>query len=311
MKTKRAFFSPYLALTAGIIALSMTSIFVRWAEAPGTVTAAYRMAISALVLTPFALKSKGKAPQNYTKWFLIILLAGTFVALDHGSLNTAIGLTRIANCTLLNNIETIWVALFALIFWREKLRVWFWVGLSLTLGGAMFILGSDLVKHPTLGFGDGLAFLSSFFYAGYFLITQVGRTRFSALRYIWAVNLVSAVLLFLYNLISGIPVTGFNTQTYLIFIAAGVFSQTIGYLSVAYALGHLPASIVAPTMVIQIVLTSILAIPLTGESLSIMQLIGGVAVLGGIMLVNLTRNSPGQELTRAVSSPQSTRWLFF
>jgi drug/metabolite transporter (DMT)-like permease len=64
-------------------------------------------------------------------------------------------------------------------------------------------------------------------------------------------------------------------------------------------------------MVIQIVLTSILAIPLTGESLSIMQLIGGVAVLGGIMLVNLTRNSPGQELTRAVSSPQSTRWLFF
>ena len=37
-------------------------------------------------------------------------------------------------------------------------------------------------------------------------------------------------------------------------------------LALAYALGHLPASIVAPTMVMQPVVTALLAIPLLGET---------------------------------------------
>ena len=49
---------PYIALIIGISALSMTGIFVRWAQAPGTVTAAYRMSISALAFLPFFLKKE-------------------------------------------------------------------------------------------------------------------------------------------------------------------------------------------------------------------------------------------------------------
>ena len=42
-------------------------------------------------------------------------------------------------------------------------------------------------------------------------------------------------------------------------------------LALAYALGHLPASIVAPTMVMQTVVTALLAIPLLGETPNIWQ----------------------------------------
>ena len=285
-------FSPYATLVIGILSLSMTSIFVRWADAPGTVTAAYRMIFSALVLTPFVLKKGIRKPEKGSPLVWLVPLSGLFVALDHGTLNTAIGMTRIANCTLLNNIAPLWVALFALIVWREKLRKWFWGGLFLTLAGAVIILGSDLMHHPQLGLGDGIAFISSFFYAGYFLLTQSSRTKVSALQYIWMVNLVSAFFLFTYNIVAGIPLVGYTPVTWLIFAAAGIVSQTIGYFSVAHALGHLPASIVSPTMVIQIVITAILAIPLTGESLSITQLAGGVTILAGILVINLTRRQP-------------------
>mgnify|MGYP000884167931 FL=1 len=292
--------SPYITLAFGILGLSMTGIFVRWAQAPGTVTAAYRMAFSALVLTPFVLRRGIEKPEKGSKLVWLIPLAGLFVALDHGTLNTAIGLTRIANCTLLNNIAPLWVALFALIVWRERLHKWFWVGLSLTLAGAVIILGYDFFKHPQLGWGDGFALLSSFFYAGYFLVTQSGRTKVSALQYIWMVNLVSAILLFAYNLVVGNPLTGYPVQTWLTFLAVGVVSQTVGYFSVTYALGHLPASVVSPTMVIQIVVTALLAIPLTGEKLSAVQLAGGLTILAGILLINLTRkrsNVPTNEFT--------------
>ncbi|MRR30438.1 hypothetical protein EG834_08995, partial [bacterium] len=92
---------PYFALFIGISALSMTGIFVRWAQAPGTVTAAYRMSISALALLPFYLKQRSSRKPSSKGWILLVVAAGIFVAGDHGFLNTAIGLTRIANTTLL------------------------------------------------------------------------------------------------------------------------------------------------------------------------------------------------------------------
>jgi len=290
MKPLKKQFPPYLALGIGLVALSMTGIFVRWANAPGTVTAAYRMGIAAVVLTPLAIREKGGLLLKPKFGWLWLLLSGFFIALDHGTLNTAVNLTRIANCTLLNNLSPLWVALFAVVVWRERLNRWFWLGLTLALGGAGVILGSDFLTHPQLGLGDGLAFASSLFYAGYFLVTQVGRRSGSLWRFSWAIYAVSALLLFSYNLLQGIPITGYPWETFLVFFATGVFCQAIGYTSIVYALGHLPASIVSPTMVAQIVLTSLLAIPLTSENLSLIQVLGGVIVIFGIILVNISRS---------------------
>jgi drug/metabolite transporter (DMT)-like permease len=290
MQTSTKIFPPYLALGIGVICLSMTSIFVRWADAPGTVTAAYRMGIAALVLTPLAIREKNGSVLKPKLGWLWLLLAGFFIALDHGSLNTAVNLTRIANCTLLNNLSPLWVALFALFIWRERLNRWFWLGLVLALAGAGIILGLDLLKHPQLGLGDVLAFASSLFYAGYFIVTQVGRRSGSLWRFSWAIYAISAVLLFSFNIFNGIPITGYAWKTYLVFIAIGIFCQSIGYTSIVYALGHLPASVVSPTMVAQIVFTSLLAIPLTGEKLSIFQVLGGLIVISGILIVNISRS---------------------
>jgi drug/metabolite transporter (DMT)-like permease len=60
----------------------------------------------------------------------------------------------------------------------------------------------------------------------------------------------------------------------------------IGYLAISYALGHLPASVVAPTLIGQPILTAILAIPLLGEIPAPIQWIGGAIALAGIYIVN-------------------------
>ena len=77
-----------------------------------------------------------------------------------------------------------------------------------------------------------------------------------------------------------------------------------GYFSIAYALGHLPASVVSPTMVLQPVLTALLAIPLTGENLSPLQWMGGLAaVVGGIYLVNISQGNAQPSQTVAIIEP--------
>jgi drug/metabolite transporter (DMT)-like permease len=91
------------------------------------------------------------------------------------------------------------------------------------------------------------------------------------------------------------PLVGYSTQTWIVFVAAAVVSQILGYLSVTFALGHLPASVVSPTMIGQPVMTTILAIPLLGEIPTMLQAIGGVIALTGIYLVNQAHSRASKE----------------
>ena len=148
------------------------------------------------------------------------------------------------------------------------------------------ILGNDLIANPHLTAGDMLGILSSLFYAGYFLVTQRGRKQYDTLTYIWAMAIFCAAFLLVINLGLGRALGGYPLSTYLVFLAAALVSQIVGYFSVAYALGHLPAAVVSPTMIAQPVLTALLAIPFLGEALQPGQWLGGLTVLAGIYLVN-------------------------
>jgi drug/metabolite transporter (DMT)-like permease len=131
-----------------------------------------------------------------------------------------------------------------------------------------------------------MAILTGFFYGGYFLFTEKSRNHFDSIVHIWFVGLGASAALFVINTAFQYPLTGFDKNTWLVFLATALVSQLVGYMALAYALGHLPASIVAPTMVLQPVVTALLAIPLLGEIPGIWQGIGGVVAMTGIYLVN-------------------------
>jgi len=285
---------PYIALLACVLALSMSSLFIRLAEASPLVTTFYRMAIAAVVFTPFGVISLKKQQKIKPAHLLFPILAGGLSAFDHATWGFSIMLTRVANATLLNNIAPLWVALFAWLVWKRKPSSRFWVGLLFTLAGATVVLGYDMLMHPTLTFGDLLAVLSSFFYAGYYLVTERGRMVLPAITYVWLATTSTAFVLLAANLASGQPLSGYSTSTYLVFLAAGLISQVGGYFSIVYALGHLSAAVVSPTMIAQPVLTALLAIPVLGEALFPGQLIGGGVVLLGIFLVNTAPVQPGE-----------------
>jgi drug/metabolite transporter (DMT)-like permease len=290
---------PYLALAVGITALSMSAMFVRWADAPGTMTGFYRLLISTILFIPFFIREQTRRTPIEFKHLLFPLSAGIFTALDFAVWNTSVEYTTAANATLLGNTSPLWVALFAFFVLREKLRGSFWLGLTLALSGATLVMGSDFLLHPTLGFGDLLACVAAVFYAAYQLITQNGRKHIDPFRYIWLVGLSATFGIFIINLILGNSFVGYTQNTWMVFLATAIVSQMIGYLSISYALGHLPASVVAPTLVGQPILTAILAIPLLGEIPLPVQWVGGAIALAGIYIVNQAHIQKKKELPNA------------
>jgi drug/metabolite transporter (DMT)-like permease len=279
---------PYLALLGGVMALSLSSIFIRWASAPGMVTSFYRMLFASLLLLPFFLRITRGPKARPLAWNMIWLpmLGGLMTAMDHAVWSTSMAYTKVANATLLNNISPLWVALVTWLFWKERLSRRFWIGLALTLVGAGIVFSHDLLTNPQLGKGDLLALFSSLFYAGYFLFTQRGREHFQTIPYMYLVIVTSVFVLLGTNLLAGNPLVGYPTRDYLLFLAVAIISQIGGYFALSYALGHLSAAVVSPTMIGQPILTAMLAIPLVGEALLPAQWIGGLVVLTGIYLVN-------------------------
>jgi len=288
-------FFPYIALAIGISALSLSAMFVRWAEAPGTVTGFYRLFISTIFLTPLFIRQQKQLEPINKKYLLFPLLAGVFTAFDFAFWNSSLKYTTAANATLLGNTSPLWVALFALFIFREKLRGIFWLGLVIALTGAVLVMGSDFLHHPTLGIGDLMASTAAIFYASYQLTTQRGRKYIDPLRYTWLVGVSATIGMLIINLVLGNQLTNYPAQTWIIFFATAIVSQMIGYLAITYALGHLPASVVSPTLIGQPVLTAILAIPMLGEIPNTIQWIGGAIALAGIYIVNQSHLQTQQE----------------
>jgi len=281
---------PYFALASGILALSFSAMFVRWAEAPGPITGLYRVLLSTLLLSPFFVRDNRVARAINRKNIIFPFLAGLFTAGDFALWNTSVHYTTAANATLLGNTAPLWVALGAWLLFRERLTGRFWLGLVLALAGATLILGTDFLLHPRLGLGDLMAIGTGMFYGGYFLSTQRSRSHFNPLTHLWLMGVSATFGLLVINLALDNPISGYSPQTWLVFFLTALVSQIIGYFSLTYALGHLPASVVSPTMIGQPIMTAILAIPLLGEIPAPLQITGGIIALAGIYIVNQAHN---------------------
>lgn len=290
-------FLPYIALLAGVLALSISAMFIRWANAPGPITGFYRQLFALLILAPLFVSRMLKKHNLTIHTIIFPILGGIASGCDLGLWSSSLSYTTASNATLIGNTAPLWVALVGLVWFREKLGRDFWIGLTLAMGGALLIMGSDFYLHPRFGVGDLMALGTSVFYAGYYLATERGRKFLDPLTYTWLMTLFATITLLTINLGLGNQLTGYSTQTWLVFISAAIVSQIIGYTALAFALGHLPASIVSPTMLGQPVLTTILAIPLLGEIPYPIQAIGGLVTISGIYLINQAHSRATKDLT--------------
>jgi drug/metabolite transporter (DMT)-like permease len=276
---------PYAALFFGVVALGSTAIFVRLADAPGSVFAFYRMAIAvSITALPFGIQANRTRPFPHPPLW-VAMLGGLFLSLDLWIWNDAVHLTSAANATLFGNTSVIWVAIGSMVLLKERLRSAFWIGLVLAVLGMLVIMGQDM-SHPTLGVGDLMCILAGFFYGLFFLATARARERLNSFVAWWMSSLASALFLLAISLVLQKPLVGYTMQTYLCILGAAFLTQLGGYLSVNYAIGRLPVSTVSPTLLAQPVVTAILAVPLLGQPITLAQILGGALILFGIFVIN-------------------------
>jgi drug/metabolite transporter (DMT)-like permease len=278
-----------LALLAGGLAIGASPIFVRLSELGPLTTAVWRLG---LALIPFAIWlawSHGEQPGNYRKPsglrdYLGLGLPGVMLAADLGAWHLALNETTVANATLFSNMAPIFVTLGSWLIFRSAITRTFLAGLAIAIVGVIVLKGGPQIEVGNSLLGDALAIVAAIFYAGYIL--GVGRLRMSfdtLTIMIWSTAVACITLLPLAILIE--PAL-FPSTLYGLAILFGIawISHAGGQGMITFAMAWLSPAFSSLTLLIQPVVAAILAWIILSEPVGLLQAIGGVIILAGIMV---------------------------
>ena len=300
--------SPLLVLAFGILVVSTSSIFIRFAqvEAASIVIAAYRLTLATLILLPLALRGHRRELAHLRRpQITLILLSGGFLALHFAAWITSLEYTTVASSAVLVTTTPLWVALFSPLFLHERPSRVAAIGLLIALAGGALVAMSETcaveagrMVCPPLGdffrgeamFGNLLALGGALMAAAYMIVGRRLRPTMSLMVYITTVYGTAAAILLVLALFSGQPLVGFSPGVYAAFLALAIGPQLLGHTSFNYGLRFLPAAFVSVALLGEPIGTTILALIILKETPTTLEVVGGMIILAGIFLA-----SRGQE----------------
>ena len=278
--------NPYLPLVAGVLAVSTGAIFARLAEAPGLVTAAYRVGLATVILAPFAWwKAREELRTLSARDFVLAATSGFFLALHFATWISSLDYTSVANSVVLVNTNPLWVGLLTPLITKERVGRRTVMGILLSVAGGVIIGFGDFAGGARALLGDALALAGSICAAVYLLMGRNLRRKLSLLSYVFVCYGSAAVLLWLAVLIMRLPVAGYSAGTFAAFGAMALISQVVGHSSYNWGLKWFSAGLIAVTLLGEPIFSTILAYFLFGEGLTWMKIVGGTCILSAIYLV--------------------------
>ncbi|WP_337100285.1 DMT family transporter [Paenibacillus sp. YIM B09110] len=273
-----------LLYIVGIIAISFSSIFVRWSEADVAVIAMYRLYLTNLLMLPFVWKYRHEFMRLSARQWRLLALSGVMLGAHFLLWMASLRLTTVASSTVLLTLEPLLVMLGSYWLFRTKAnRMMLW-GLGIALIGSILIGAGDFSLSGDALLGDVLSMLGAAAVAVHMLVGKQLRNEISAFVYNFAVFFLAATSLALYNVVLGNPFTGYSGREWGLFLLLAIVPTLFGHYLFNWLLKYMNAAAVSMAVLGEPVISSLLAWWLLKESLSAYQLAAGVFILFGVWL---------------------------
>lgn len=271
----------FFVLLISVIAVSFASIFIKLcSEVPSITISFYRMAVSAIIISFFALGKLRELKEIDKRMLFLSILSGFALALHFIFWISSLKFTSVASSVALVTTDPIFVGIFSFIFFKEKLSKNLIIGIVLSVSGSFILAFGDKPtflllkegKNPLLG--DILALSGAIMASLYILLGSRVRKKLSLVPYNFIAYNSSALFLLLVVIISGMPIKGFNKISYLYLFLLGVVPQLIGHTGFNWALKYVKPALIAITILGEPIGATTLAYFIFKETLKNTQIIG-------------------------------------
>jgi len=286
---------PLLMMIGGGAFISTTSVLVKFAHVPPTVSAFWRMLFGGVILS-LALKALRQWRAMRLRdalWMLPPALAfATDLFFWHRSiLDVGPGLA-----TLLGNLQVFMMALAGVLLHREKLSWQFLLGLALAFGGLWLLIGQDWSK-ATHDYQIGVLFgvFTAFCYAAYMLSfrhAQRERSTLASSQLLATMSLLCAGVLAILCAAGGERFAIPDTQSLLALVALGLVGQCLGWVLISRAMPQLPTSLVGLLLLLQPVLAFLMDVVLFHRVTRPIEWVGLALSLCGIFVGSMRGATP-------------------
>ena len=276
---------PMIMIVVGVLGISMSSIFVKYSQAPSAVTAAWRLLWTVLLLTPVVLGKKTvrkELAQTPKKLVWLSILSGLFLAIHFVLWFESLQHTSVASSTTIVCTEVIWVCLGFCLFLKGKLSGKAMAAIGVTLLGSVLIALSDSGSGAGL-YGDILALLAAIAVAAYTLIGRVVREKLSTTVYTYMVYSACAAVLVITCAAQGYSLLAYGWSATIVGLLLAVFSTILGHSIFSWCLKYFSPAFVSASKLCEPVVAAVLAGFLFAELPGWLQIFGGALILGGVL----------------------------
>lgn len=285
-----------LLYLVGIVAISFSSIFVKWSEADVAVIAMYRLYLTNLLLLPFAWKYRRELFSLTRKQWLLLGASGVMLGLHFLLWMASLRLTTVASSTVILTLEPVMVMLGSYWIYKSKANSAMLAGMGIAIIGSVMIGAGDFSLSGDALKGDVLSFLGAAAVAVHMLIGKGLRDSVGAFVYNFWVFFIAASALALYNVGVGNPFTGYSSNEWGLFLLLAIVPTLFGHYLFNWLLKYMNATAVSMSVLGEPAISSLLAWVLLKEALTGYQLIAGVFILSGVWLF-IRKGQDRSELT--------------
>jgi drug/metabolite transporter (DMT)-like permease len=281
----------HLLALLGILSISFSAVFVRLAAVSPVTATFFRGAYAVPVLLVIWLAQRSADRRDSRERWLAIV-SGLLLALDLNLWHESIALVGAGLGTVIANVQVVFVAAVAWLWYGERPSVGRVVTIAAVFGGV--VLTSGLARQDAYGArpvaGAAIGVLAGATYAAFLLVyRRANRTPgprsgplLDSTAGMIAGALASALFDPRFTFAPGLP-----ANVWLVLLAIG--SQVIGWLLIGTALPKLPVVETSVLLLGQPVFTVIWGVLLFDERLSVLQWAGSAIVLAGVGVLSFRR----------------------
>ncbi|NES18609.1 MAG: DMT family transporter [Symploca sp. SIO3E6] len=289
----------YIGLLLAVAATSCTPVLTRISEETmSPITTIFNRAWLVVLMLGLwnlgsFLKSQLKNPRSFRAIFGSrppLLLLGLVCTALPCQLFWAWSLTKtsVANSEVLHSFTPVFTTLIGWLFLQQSFDRLFLQGILITIAGSILLVGNDYSTAPEKLIGDVLALISALFWALYLLFSKKMQSQMEPVVIVGYTSLGSAILMsiLLYFIGTDGPIFPYTLSDWLVefaLAALGILAQVL----ILRSMKVFSAGLVATVLLLNPIVTALLAYLIFSESLSFLDWLAMFIVITGIYLTSL------------------------